>query len=66
MNDPVYTSADYLKAELILDHLGQQLAIEFQLHGEEFDRETMQLHTRKRAAINAVREMLLDECERIL
>lgn len=66
MSDPTFTTADYLKAEIILDHLGQQLALEFAINGESFDRATMVEHVVKRRAINLVRGLLLDEGERIL
>lgn len=66
MSDPVFTPTDFLNAEIVVSHLAQNLAIQFQIEGENFSREQMQKHANKRAALCMVGKMLLDEGERLL
>ena len=63
--DPQPTASDYLNAETCLSILSQNLAVAFQLQGENWDRETMQKHLNERAALIRVQNMLIDEAERI-
>lgn len=65
MSDPIPTAFDFLRADDVVAHLGANLAIQFQVEGETFDSETMRKHVSKRAAIAVVRQMLVDEAERI-
>lgn len=66
MSDPTFRPEDFLQAELIVDSLLQNLAIQFQTHGDSFDRVTMQQHVNQRAALIITKGLLLDEGERIL
>jgi len=66
LDDPIYHAQDYLQAELIVDHLLQNLAVQFQIEGDDYDRETMQKHVNKRAALILTRQLLLEEGERVL
>lgn len=64
--DPSFQAEDFLHAELVVDSLLQNLAIQFQTEGESFDRATMQKHVNKRCALLMTKGLLLDEGERLL
>lgn len=63
--DPQPTSSDYLNAETCVSILFHNLAITFQVEGENWPREKMQNHVNERAALIRVQAMLVDEAERI-
>ncbi len=65
MSDPIPCAQDFLNAELVVDHLLQNLAIECQLSMDGWDRETMQKHVNKRGALLVAKSALLDEVERL-
>lgn len=65
MSDPAFTPQHYLLAHDVVRSLGENLAIQFQIEGEAWDRDTMQKHVNLRAAIAKVQSLLLDEGERI-
>lgn len=64
-NDPVPVVEDFLKADVVLEYLCNNLAITFQTHGEEMNRETAEKHFKDREALLRVRDMLIGEAERI-
>lgn len=64
MNDPIYPPEAYLMAYDVVRHIGENFAIQFQLEGMQWDRETAQKHMNIRAAIIKVQQLLLDEGER--
>lgn len=66
MSDPVFSAKDYLNAETVVDHLVQNLAIQFQIEGETFDRDTMQRHVNERSALILTKKLLLDAGVRAL
>ncbi len=65
-DDPIFPPEAYIMAHDIVRGLGENLAIQFQVEGMQWDRDTMQKHMNKRAAIITVQKLLLDEGERIL
>lgn len=65
MSDPTFQADHYLLAEHIVDSLLQNLAIEFQVTGEQLTRDQMQAHVNKRAALILTKRLLLDEAERV-
>ncbi len=64
--DPTFSAQDFLNAQLVVRSLSQNLAIQFQVEGEGWDRETMQRNVHKRAALQVTQSLLLDEGERLL
>lgn len=66
MSDPTPTPQDFLNAESVVNHVANNLEIQFQTEGDNFDRPTMQAHVNKRAALLLTKKLLLDEGERIL
>lgn len=66
MSDPIPCAQDFLNAEAVVNHLVQNLAIECQLEMDGWDRDTMQKHVNKRAALIVAKSALLDEVERLL
>lgn len=63
--DPKPTASDFLNAETCVSILSHNMALDAQLHMLEWDRETMQKHVNRRAALVMVQSMLVDEAERI-
>lgn len=66
LSDPVFTPQDFLDAEEVVDHLLQARAIQFQIEGDTYDRETMQKHVNERVALIGTKNLLLDEAQRVL
>lgn len=64
-NDPVLVVEDFLKADVVLEYLCNNLAITFQTRNEEMNRETAEKHFKDREALLRVRDMLIGEAERI-
>lgn len=65
MTDPIFKPQDFLNAEFVVDHLLQNLAIDFQVGGDQFSREKMVAHVEKRKALLRTKLLLIDEAERI-
>jgi hypothetical protein len=65
MNDPTFPPEAYILACDVLQHITQNLAIQFQMEGESWNRETMQKHVDKRSALIVAADMVLAEGERI-
>lgn len=67
MSDLTFTANDFLSCDKVLASLSTNLEIHFQLEGsgENWDRDTMQEHVRKRLALGMVRLMCIDEAERV-
>lgn len=63
MKDPTYGPDAFLIAHDVVRHIGQNLAIQFQIEGDTWDRETMQKHVNSRAAIIHVQNLLLNSGE---
>lgn len=63
--DPQPTTSDFLNAETCVSILSRNMALDAQLHMHEWDRDTMQKHVNKRAALIMVQSLLVDEAERI-
>ena len=67
MVDPVLRPQDFLLAELVVDQLLQDRAIQFQIDGgDTFDRASMQKHVNERGALLMTKTLLLDEVARLL
>ena len=67
MVDPVLRPQDFLLAELVVDQLLQDRAIQFQIDsGDSFDRASMQRHVNERGALLMTKTLLLDEVARLL
>lgn len=65
MADPTYPHEAYLVAFDIVRSISENLAIQFQIEGEKWDRGTMQKHVNSRGALFHVQNLILDEGERI-
>lgn len=65
MSDTVYPPEAYILAYDLVRHIGQNLAIQFQMEGETWDRETMQKHVNDRCALIRVQQLLLDQGEQV-
>lgn len=63
MSDPIYQFQDYIFTHDLVRSIGQNLAIQFQMEGENWDRATMQKHVNDRAALIRVQQMLMDAAE---
>lgn len=64
MSDPVYPPEAYILAHDVVRHIGENFAIQFQIEGLNWDRETAQKHINLRAAIIKVQQLIIDEGER--
>jgi hypothetical protein len=65
MKDPTPKSSDFLKADSILHYLAQNLLERYRIEGESYNREQMQKYANDVSSIIRVRNLLLDEAERI-
>lgn len=67
MSDPVFQATDFLSCDIVLESLSRNLELHFQTEdqGKNWDRDTMQAHVQKRAALGIVRLMCIDEAERL-
>lgn len=54
----------YLLAHDVVRSIGQNMAIQFQMEGENWDRPTMQKHVNERAALLKAQQLILDAGER--
>lgn len=59
-------SSDLLAAETVCNHLSQNLAIRYQLNGDQWSREEAEKHFNQRRALTIVRDLLIDEAESLL
>lgn len=66
MPDSAFQPEHFVFASDVVRQLSLDLEIQFQLEGEKWDRETMQKHVNKRAALITTQNMLLNEGERVL
>lgn len=66
MSDSTPTTEDFLRAESVVDHLAANLAIQFQIEVDSWDRDTAQKHVNDRAALIRTKFLLLNEAERLL
>jgi hypothetical protein len=64
MPDPIYKPEAYILAHDIVRHIEQDLAIQFQMDGDKWDRDAMQKHVNERAALIRVSGLILDAGER--
>ena len=53
-------------ADDVCAHMSKNMEIDFKINGENMTRETAKKHFQDRAAITRVRNLLIDEGERIL
>lgn len=64
-NDPSPTYSDYLHADDVLAFMVRNLIERFQIDGLQMDPKEAKKHFENRAALCAVRILLLDEAERV-
>ena len=62
-NEPSVASNDLLAAELALAKVTEQMAEDFQEHGDGWPRDWMQKHSDDRATLIKARNILLDRAE---
>ncbi len=65
MSKFTYTSHDFLNADAMMAYLGTNLEIHFQLNMEKMNRDEAQECVNNRAALIRVRNILINEAERI-
>jgi len=66
MSDPTFTTADYLIADQIIHSLAENLAVDFRVRGDTFNRAEAFENFSKRQCLSVVRTLLIDEAERVV